>query len=268
MTELLFKKNVLSEQVSILLAESKTKQFIVEEGFADFFNYGVTIRAIDKYFGGEDNLENLVKKELMKKHGTKDITKIDPLEIQKEIKHKADKVSGELASKEFVDGVRHVLVSGLINGIVNAAFRSLITLVITLSPAEAIKAMISGFIRGVLIEFLFQSIAKVYNEVKKRVLKDPYATPTPGEIIVLSILTISAWITVIGLSVGAGPGIIIANILISLFLSAMLTVLLNITNIGQKMYNFFNRFLGSNIDNLNVEKEMSKGLIAKTMTKV
>ena len=227
----MIQKTKLSTSVSTLIAETECRKYVIEEGFVDFFNYGVTTRAVDSVFGGKKKLEKLVKEELLKKYKTIDISKLDPEEIKKEVEEKADSAARKLASQEFINGVKSILVSGLLNGIMNSMINGLLTLVLTFDPKKAIESMIRGFITGVLIEFLYQGFRVVYQEVKKRIYKDPYATPTTGEMIVIFLLTIAiftgayVYIMTGGTATAAQIGMaIVMNILFSLIMTAVISL--------------------------------------------
>jgi len=239
--EIVFKKTKLNETISLILLEQKFKQHMISEGFVDIINYGVTTRAVDKYFGGKKQLEELVKKEMMKKYGKTDITKLDPKEIENEITQKANSAAKKLASQEFINGVFTLLRDGLLNGLINAFINSIISFIFTLDPREVVKSFIKGFILGVLVEFLFKIIGVVYNEVKKRVLKDPYATPSRGETLALVLITIVVFTTTYGMFLGASTNAIIAMVMINILLSMFLTVLLNIGKVAEMVISIFSK---------------------------
>lgn len=228
--EVLFKQKPLVESIRCVLRESAW----------DYINYGVTQRAIDSYFGGGKKLSELVKEEMLKKYGKTDISKLDPNELANEIRKKADSAAGKLMKSEFFSGLKKILADGLLNGILNAFVNSLLTLVLTLNPEEAIKNFFRGFVVGVLVEFLFKGFKVIYNEFKKRILKDPYAQPSTGETLVIILLTIVTFTTAIGLYAGQGPEYIIISILINIFLTTIMTILLNIKAISEKLTSYFN----------------------------
>ena len=238
--QVIFKKTNLANAI---INEINFKNKIIEEGYADIFNYGVSTRAVDLQFGGKEKLEEYVKQELLKKYKHTDISKLDPKEIQKEINSKINSAANKLASKEFIDGIKSLLVSGLINGIINSVYNALIALTLSLNIKEAISALLRGFVTGVLVEFLFKAISIVYNEFKKRILKNPYAKPTPGEIIVLSLLTITTFTTGLGLLYGDSATSIATMIALNIFASLLITALLNMTSLGKYIYYKINNFL-------------------------
>jgi hypothetical protein len=246
MTELILenyncKKTKLSEVTSILVAECNLRNQLFKEGVVDFFNYGVTTRAVDKYFGGAKKLEELVKSQIMKKYGSVDIKSIDPKELEDEIVKKANSAAKKLASKEFISGVLAMFRDGLLNGLINAFVNSILTFFLTLNIQKALESFVRGFIVGIIIEFLFKIIGVVYNEVKKRVLKDPYATPSRGEILALTLLTLVLFTTSYGMYMGASANVIIAMILINIVLSMFLTVLLNVGKISEMIISKFSK---------------------------
>lgn len=59
----IFKKTKLTNAI---INEINFKNKIIEEGFADILNYGVSTRAVDLQFGGKEKLEEYVKQELLK----------------------------------------------------------------------------------------------------------------------------------------------------------------------------------------------------------
>lgn len=239
--EIVFKKTKLNESISLILFESKLKQKLVSEGFVDIINYGVTTRAVDKYFGGKKKLEELVRAEMLKKYGKSDISKLDPKEIENEIVKKANSAANKLASQEFINGVFTLLRDGLLNGLINAFVNSLITLVFTFNPAKVIESFLRGFVLGVIVEFLFKIIGVVYNEVKKRVLRDPYATPSRGETLALVLITIVVFTTTYGMFLGASANTIIIMVLMNIILSMLLTVLLNVGKVAEMVISIFSK---------------------------
>ena len=227
----MIQKTKLSTSVSALIVETECRKYIIEEGFVDFFNYGVTTRAVDSVFGGKQKLEKLVKEELKKKYKTIDISKLNPEEIKKEVEEKADSAARKLASQEFINGVNLILKEGLLNGIINSMVNGLLTLALTFDPKKAIESMIHGFITGVLVKFLYHGFRVVYQEVKKRIYKDPYATPTTGEMIVISILTIATFTAAYALFITGGAATagqiamaIVVNLLFSFILTAVMSL--------------------------------------------
>ncbi len=229
MSELVFKRTVLNESISTLIRETECRRYIINEGFVDFFNYGVTVRAVDSIFGGRKKLEDMVMSEFKKRYKTLDITKIDPKEIEREIELKADSAAKKLAKQEFIDGVKLIFKEGLMNGVYNAFFNAMLHL--PFNPNKTVDYLISGFINGVLVKFLFDGFKVLYNEVKKRIYKDPYATPSKSEVIVLMILTMVFYTTGYMLFISGGTATagqitiaIILNILVSILMSILITI--------------------------------------------
>lgn len=220
----------------ILLAESRLRYYLLEEGVWDYINYGVTERGIDSMFGGKKKLEVLVKNELKKKYSSTDISNIDSKEIEKEIKEKSDFAATKLMKTEFLNGLKQILLEGLLNGIINAFINSVITFVFSLNIKKSIESLISGFITGVLIKFLYKAVELIYLEFKKRILKDPYAEPSFGEKIAITLLTITTFSAGIALYVGVGTQGIIALVITNLILNALITVILNFSRIKQLVW--------------------------------
>ncbi len=217
--------------INLLVAESNCRYYLVEEGVWDYINYGVTDRAIDSVFGGKKKLETLVKNELKSKY--KSIDNIDSKEIEKEIKYKSDSVATQLMKKEFLIGLKGILLDGLINGLVNACVNSIITFITTLNVKKTIENLISGFIVGVIVKFVYKAIELVYNEFKKRILQDPYAEPNFAEKIALSLLTISTFSASVALYAGIGVQGTLTILLINLILNIVITIVFNFSRIKQ-----------------------------------
>ncbi len=215
--------NSLQECIEISLAESRFRTYLINEGLWDFINYGVTERAVDKFFGGSEKLKLQVQNEL-KKQST---GKVDPDLLKNEIIEKSNSAANKLMSQEFLLGLKNMLAEGLLNGIINAFVNSVTTLVLTLNPKSAIESLLKGFVTGILIKFLLRAIELVYNEFKKRILKDPYAEPSIGEMIVITLLTIATFTAGYGAYLGYGAPAIVITIVINVCLSAIATVVFN-----------------------------------------
>lgn len=219
----------------LLLAESRMWNDLVEEGFWDYINYGVTERGVDTMFGGRKKLEMLVKNELKKKYSTSDVSKIDPKVLEREIKEKSDFAARQLMKKEFLNGLKQLIVEGLLNGLINAFVNSLISFIFSLSIKKALEGLISGFISGVLIKFLYKSIELLYIEFKKRILQDPYAEPSFGEKLAITLLAISSFAAGAAIYVGAGVQGTAVILMINLVLNALITVIFNFSKIKQML---------------------------------
>jgi hypothetical protein len=237
----------------------------VEESFWDYINYGVSTRAIDMFFGSRKKLEQTVKSQLKEKYGITTDGEFDkkvPLEkFKKEVDTKINKLAAKMQLLELKFFLIDVVIKGAFNAVINGIVNAIISLVINMSITEALGAFFRGFIIGYLLKIFMIVLTLVYVQVKMRFKKDPYATISFVEGILISLVILGA-MTASMLAL-AGQLTIVA-FLVAFIVNIVLSILISL--LFSKIP-FLNRLFNKVNDTANNMKEKEYDKLASEVKK-